>query len=84
MARPWILASIGRRWVEGKNEDMLVDVLRSGKSIFSRTYVSLFNLSMLFSLHILFGDTEYSTEKMKFKHRIAIFFSCEQLSIIFN
>ena len=35
---------------------MFVDVLRSGRSVFSLFYVSLFN--SLFSLHVFFGDTE--------------------------
>ena len=61
---------------------MLVDVLTSGKSVFSPFYKSLFN--RLFSLHVFFGDTEDCTEKAKLKYRIAIIFSCEQLNIILN
>ena len=57
--------SVGRRWTEGKNEDILVDVLRSGKSVFSLFYVCLFN--KLFSLHVFFVDTEDCTEKAKYR-----------------
>ena len=35
--------SVRHFWTEGKDKDMLVDVLRSGKSVFSLVYVSLFN-----------------------------------------
>ena len=49
---------------------MLVDVLRSGKSVFSLFYVPLFN----YLLHAFFDDTEDCTEKAKLKYRMAIFF----------
>ena len=53
---------------------MSVDVLPSGKSVFSLFYVCLFD--QLFSLHVFFGDTEDfpSAEKAKLKYRIALFF----------
>ena len=63
---------------------MSVDVLSSGKSVFSLFYVCLFD--QLFSLHVFFADTEDCTVGRKGEVEIpnTIVFSCEQLNIIFN
>ena len=60
---------------------MLVDVLLSGKSVFS-LFCVLIKLNWLFSLHVFFCDTEDCPEEAKLKYRIPIIFSCEQLNII--